>query len=89
MYQNNNFFEWLFKIGIMAVGAWIIMEIFVFLFPFLVFFGLGYIAYWWGRSHQLRHALKEKEYVINIEKKKQKGKIIDAEYEIIDEKTRE
>ena len=87
MNRLDNLIIWLFLMGIVGVGIFISFYVAMFLLPIVLLLAAGYGVYILVKAWKLKQKLKEREYVFEIkEKESKKYDVIDAEFEIINEK---
>jgi len=87
MNRLDNLIIWLFLMGIVGVGIFISFYVAMFLLPILLLLAVGYGVYILVKAWKLKKTLRENEYTFEIkEKENKKCDVIDAEFEIINEK---
>ena len=87
MNRLDNIIIWLFLMGIVGVGIFLSFYVAMFLLPIILLVAVGYGVYILAKAWWLNKKLKEQGYVFEIkEKGRGKSDVIDAEFEIINEK---
>ena len=87
MNRLDNLIIWLFLMGIVGVGIFLSFYVAMFLLPIVILLAVGYGVYILIKAWMLKRRIKNQGYVFEIkEKYSQKCDVIDAEFEIVDEK---
>lgn len=87
MVRLDDILTWLLLIGLTAAGVFIAFYFMMFLLPFIVFTVIGYGIYASVRAWLRRRKMNTRGYVFEIhEENGSSPEVIDAEFEILDEK---
>jgi len=90
MLKNENVFGWLFEIGMAAVVVWCLLFVLIYLLPILLIVGGLYFVYVFVKTW-LQNDMKivTGQRFNSVKSQKKQGKVIDAEFEVLDEKVKE
>ena len=90
MNRLENILAWLFVVGMVVVGAVFSFYALVFVLPIILVIVLAYVVYWYFQVWRMRKNL-EREFFVDSEEVEgrvnRQANVIDAEFEIIEEKT--
>ena len=88
MNRLENVLACFFMVGLISVGALFSFYAVVFVLPIILFVIAGYALYVYIKTWQIRKKLKEMDYFTDfMDASPSDDKIIDAEFEIVEEKT--
>ena len=83
MYRTNGVIEWI----ITFISIFAIFYLMLLFLPVILLIIGGYVLYIWVKVWLIKRRLKNTYYQFDIEEENQgNGKVIDAEFEILDEK---
>ena len=89
MYRFENLLAGLLMIGLIGVGAVFSFYMLIFILPVLLCVGGGYLLYHYIQLWRLKKKFQQSDYFSDFKEEKTKDdKVIDAEFEIIEEKIR-
>ena len=89
MNRLDNLLMWLLLIGLVTVGVVVSFYAVMFLLPIVLLLVGGYLVYILVKSHFLRKGFKKQGYVFEFyDNNKSGGKVVDVEFEILDEKNK-